>query len=353
MQKLFMRAVGILLLCFVFLPSLCLANGRVHALNYFQYHVLQENGRNVLRIEIGLDHDNLEYSVHTNQYKPKQLIIDLQNTEIGDIRQDITLDGRLGRYMTFRELERRHMQVMVSLAAQAQPQNYRVYTLKADREARKPFRLVIDVLEPVQSVSSPAQVEGVTGKTIVLDPGHGGSDSGAVGPSGLQEKDVTLAVAQKVRAILQNSGARVVMTREDDRDVYGMNATDQQELQARVNVGTYTPGTQVFLSIHCNSFSSPSAHGTATYYYPKGDADATLAEDLQEALIAAGGLSDRGINEANFYVVKHAAVPAALVELAFISNYNEEGLLGSADFQDKMAMAICRGLGKFFQDTGI
>ena len=69
--------------------------------------------------------------------------------------------------------------------------------------------------------------------------------------------------------------------------------------------------------------------------------------------MAAGGLRDRGISEANFYVVKHSDVPAALVELAFISNYNEEGLLNSPEFQDKIALAIAKGLGRFFQDTGI
>jgi N-acetylmuramoyl-L-alanine amidase len=132
-----------------------------------------------------------------------------------------------------------------------------------------------------------------------------------------------------------------------------VNATDRQELQARVNVGAYTPGMQVFLSIHCNAFSSPSANGTETFYYPRSDTDALLAQDLQDALVAANGLHDRGISDANFYVVKHSSVPSALVELAFISNYNEEGLLASPDFQDKLALAIARGLGKFFQDSGI
>ena len=110
---------------------------------------------------------------------------------------------------------------------------------------------------------------------------------------------------------------------------------------------------QVFLSIHCNSFSSSSANGSQTFYYPKSDQDAQLAQDIQDELIAADGLRDRGISEANFYVVKHSDVPAALVELAFISNYNEEGLLNSPEFQDKIALAIAKGLGRFFQDTGI
>jgi len=341
------------MVCFSFLTDTAEA-ASVHEMSYFQYHVVQEDGRQILRIEVGFNKNQLEYAVHTNPYKPKQLLIDLQNTEPGDIQPNITLDGKLGRYMTIRELERRHVQLMVSFGTPVEAQNYKVYTLEADRKAHKPFRLVIDVMEPrAASAAASDRVEGLTGKVIVLDPGHGGSDSGAIGPSGLQEKDVTLPVSQDLRTVLENSGARVVMTRQDDRDVYGTNATDRQELQARVNVGTYTPGMQVFLSIHCNAFSSQSANGTETFYYPHSYSDALLAQDLQDAMIAVNGLKDRGISEANFYVVKHSDVPSALVELAFISNYNEEGLLGSEEFQKKVALAIARGLGKFFQDAGL
>jgi len=345
------RVLGALAFFFLLLPSVCLAGKPVHEINYFQSHVMQENGQTLLRIEIGLNRPDPEYKVQVNAAKPKQLLLDLENTEIGDIRKDITLDGKLARFMTFRELERRHTQVMVAMSQPAAGL-YRVYTQAADRKAQKPYRIVIDVL--AAPIKAPAdKVAGVTGKVIVLDPGHGGTDSGAIGPDGVQEKDVTLSVARRVRDILTASGARVAMTRDTDCDVYGANATDRQELQARVNVGAYTPGTQVFLSIHCNAFSSPDANGTATYYYPKSDYDAVLAQDLQQQLVAAGGLRDRGINEANFYVVKRSAMPAALVELAFITNYREEALLSDDDFQNKMAMAICQGLGKFFTDTGI
>ncbi len=345
------RVLGLLAFCLLLVPAVCLAGKPVHQINYFQSHVIEENGRTLLRIEIGMNRPDLKYTAQVNAAKPKQLLLELENTEIGDIRPDITLDGKLARFMTLRELERRHTRILVALAQPADGM-YHVYTQDADRKAQKPFRLVIDVFAaPVKAPSG--KVDGVKGKVIVVDPGHGGSDSGAIGPSGLQEKDVTLDVSERVRDILEASGARVVMTRDTDIDVYGANATDRQELQARVNVGAYTPGTQVFLSIHCNAFSSSAANGTGTYYYPKSDYDATLARDLQQAMIAACGLRDRGISEANFYVVKRSAMPAALVELAFITNYREEALLSDDDFQDKIAMAICEGLGRFFADTGI
>ena len=191
-------------------------------------------------------------------------------------------------------------------------------------------------------------IDGVQGKTIILDPGHGGSDSGAIGPDGVMEKNVTFAVAKKVQSMLESSGAKVIMTRTDDVDVYGVNATDRQELQARVDVGRKNPSADVFLSIHANSFTNPQAHGTATYYYAKSSSDGLLAQALQDGMIEYGGLYDRGISEANFYVIKHSVMPAALVEMAFVSNPTEEDLLNSDSFQDKMAKGICKGLSTFF-----
>ena len=356
MSKKILTAIGAIVICIFCIPMMCMAASRqpVHNVSYFHYAKTQsDDGLDILRIEIGFDRPDVEYTAAVNQYKPKQLLLDLSNTKLGDIRQDITLDGKFARYMTFRELEARHTQVMISFGKDTASQAYKVYTMPADRKAKKPYRLVIDItLQPPASPASNDKVEGVLGRTIVIDPGHGGSDSGAVGPDGVQEKDVTLAVAKDVKAILENSGARIVMTHDGDTDVYGEYATDRQELQARVNVGAYTPGMQVFLSIHANAFSSSTANGTETYYYPKTYYDGELAQCLQNELIASLGLRDRGICEANFYVVKHSDVPAALVELAFITNYNEEELLNSPDFQYTAALAIAKGLGEFFQESG-
>ena len=165
-------------------------------------------------------------------------------------------------------------------------------------------------------------------------------------------KDITLEVASKVRDILENSGVKVVMTREDDRDVYGPTATDAQELQARVDYGNFTPNVDVFLSIHCDAFTSESSNGTSTFYYPKTWLDALLAQNLQEAMIEHGDRRDRGIHEARFYVCRHSTMPAALVELAFITNYVEGNLLADEDFQDEMAQGIAEGLANYFAASG-
>ena len=138
------RVLGLLAFCLLLVPAVCLAGKPVHQINYFQSHVIEENGRTLLRIEIGMNRPDLKYTAQVNAAKPKQLLLELENTEIGDIRPDITLDGKLARFMTLRELERRHTRILVALAQPADGM-YHVYTQDADRKAQKPFRLVIDV----------------------------------------------------------------------------------------------------------------------------------------------------------------------------------------------------------------
>lgn len=345
------------LVCSLFLLIFSLAApqayaARLHEIHDLQTQVIEENGRAVLRIEIGINREDVSYTVQKDPAKPKHLIVALQDAQIGAAPKDVTLDGALGRFMTLRPAGQRHVEIMVAFASDVDEQNYAVYTLPADRSAKKPYRLVIDVMTPVAApVPEPLTadgIEGVAGHTIVLDPGHGGSDSGAVGPSGVREKDVALQVAKKVQRLLEGAGAHVVMTRTTDRDVYGPNATSGQELQARVDVAERTPGAELFLSIHCNAFSNPAANGTETYSYYDSVEGGRLAFLLQKELLEAGGLRDRGTKEANFYVLKHSSIPASLVELAFISNEREEALLTSDDFQDKMAFAIAKGLSRFF-----
>lgn len=325
-------------------------------LNYFNFETVDVDNSKVLRIEVGADRAMAEgdYTVSENPDKPKQLLIDIPNSEQGKIPSDITLDGDIGRYMTIRELERRHIQLMVSVSKTLKDHQYKVYTAEADKKSKKPFRIVIDVYDHpdpalTEEARSDFQTDGVVGRTIILDPGHGGSDSGAIGPSGLMEKDVTLQVSKRVRDMLENSGARVVMTRNTDVDVYGPGASDRQELQARVNVAKFSPGADIFLSVHINAFTSPTAHGTATYYFDGSRSGMRLADYLQDGMVNRIGLTDRGIHGANFYVLKHTSMPAALVELAFITNYSEEEYMRTDEFIDNAAKGICEGLSNYFK----
>ncbi|MEW5785980.1 MAG: N-acetylmuramoyl-L-alanine amidase [Bacillota bacterium] len=193
------------------------------------------------------------------------------------------------------------------------------------------------------SGSQPGQPNSpAAGKTIVLDPGHGGSDPGAVGVTGYYEKTVNLAVARELAALLEKAGARVVMTRIGDT-----NPT----LAQRVNLAN-SSAADVFVSIHSNAHPQAWVSGTETYYYAwnaSNSRSSTLANHLQQQLVGALGLRNIGIKSADFYVVRNTYMPAALVEIAFLSNYGDEALLRKPQTHSLSAEALFRGLEAFFR----
>lgn len=274
-----------------------------------------------------------------------QLTINIKGAGTGTASNCLQLDGQIAQQATLSAVDN-NSQVLIDLPNMIDDNDYRVFTLSRDVKANKPFRVVVDINKPATTAKLKI-TSGLRGKVIALDPGHGGSDSGAIGPSRVQEKTVTLAVAQKVQALLERAGAKVLMTRSDDRDVFAPNDSAVDELRARVQVGT-SNNADIFVSIHANSFTSPSVGGTATYYYPKTSYDRVLAQSLQDCIVRADGLDDRSINQANFYVIKRTTMPAALIEMAFISNPGEEKLLTTQQFQQKMAQGIVQGLERFF-----
>lgn len=170
---------------------------------------------------------------------------------------------------------------------------------------------------------------------VCIDAGHGGKDGGAQGAS-VSEKWIALDVANRVAAKLQNSGINVVMTRDSDYFV---------ELAERANIANQT-GADVFVSIHCNSGPS-TAQGTEVWSYPGEAEDKRLAEKLLERIIARTGLHSRGTKEENFAVLRLTRCPAALVELGFISNVQEEQLMKTFDYQDQASTAIVEGIKQY------
>ena len=214
------------------------------------------------------------------------------------------------------------------------------------KSEKKSARLVIDV----KKFSDKKKIENeesfdVNDRVIVIDPG---SDSGAVGHYGVKEKDVTLYVALRVEELLKKAGAKVIMTRRTDRDVASPSASNPRELQARVD--KCPPETDIFISIHCNAFSNPNSHGMETYYYRGSPQSRKLAVLLNEELARYGGRFNRGVRTANYYVLHHNPYPASLVELAFITNYEEENLLSNDDYQDALAKAIVKAVERYFNE---
>ena len=163
-----------------------------------------------------------------------------------------------------------------------------------------------------------------------------------------KEKDITLKITQKVEELLKKKGAKVTMTRVKDVDVYGVNATDAQELQARVDVAENS-AADLFISLHINASVNKNVGGFSSYYYPKTSHDARVAAAIQKRMTNNFGLDDLGIRQANFYVNKRSSMPSALIEMAFITNAKEEKLLNSNWFQSKLAKAIADGIEDYFK----
>ena len=189
------------------------------------------------------------------------------------------------------------------------------------------------------------------GKKIVIDPGHGGNDAGAIGPTGVMEKNVTLKVSLELKKLLEAEGATVILTRETDRTVSekGAKASDIEELGARCDVANRN-GADIFISIHADSFTRPEARGTTGYYYSKSTSGRgqKLADCIRRNLVEQLGTPSRGTQPCNFYVVKHTDMPATLIELGFISNKDEEKLLDSKEGVQKAAQGIFDGIEDYF-----
>lgn len=187
---------------------------------------------------------------------------------------------------------------------------------------------------------------GVQGKVIVVDPGHGGSDTGAIGAANIAEKDVTLGIALELRKLLAAKGANVVLTRTTDKDVAYKGASDKEELQARVNVANHMDA-DLFVSIHADAFSNKDAQGTTTYFYEKTSEDRRFAQMLQSSLVGQVSLSDRGFEESDFYVLENTHMPAVLAEVAFLSNPQEAKLLSKSAFWRKAALGLYNGINNY------
>jgi N-acetylmuramoyl-L-alanine amidase len=186
------------------------------------------------------------------------------------------------------------------------------------------------------------------GRVVVLDPGHGGRDPGAIGPTDLREKDVCLAIALEAARLLRAEGAEVILTRSSDRSV---------ELDRRAEIANQA-AADVFVSIHSNANVDRAKHGISTYWWPYPDgaspgqvaARQSLAQALQAALVGELRRQDLGLYQARFVVLRATQMPSALVEVCFISNPEEERLLADRDFQDRAAAAIAGGIKAYFQN---
>lgn len=339
LKKVILCSVVLLLMV---IPNISLAKSSVNVEKISHNLMTSEQGDTYLHIEINTNREVKNFSIQENPNNKYQLIFNIEDAQISNISRQEKLDGNIAKKVFLQE-KKDTVQGKIYLQEEVN-NNYKIYSLGKKGIAIDIFNSVVNT-----PVASDVALSNVKNKIITIDPGHGGSDSGAVGPNGYTEKEGAFAISQKVASILNQSGAKVVMTRDSDVDVYGPNASARNELQARVDVGN-NANSDIFVSIHCNAFVNSAANGTQTFYYGSSYQGQRLAQSIQEKMIEANGLRDRGISTCNFYVVKHSYMPAVLIETAFITNYDEEALLSDDEWQTTMAKAIAEGINEYFSN---
>lgn len=193
----------------------------------------------------------------------------------------------------------------------------------------------------INNISGTSNVYNSPTPTIVIDAGHGGYDSGAVGPSGIKEKNITLQIALKLGKILQSQGYKVIYTRTSNNVPWPSNV--KLDLKTRTQIANDS-NADYFISIHNNDSKFASSNGTETFFSYNSTRGRYLANSVQNELIKSVPLQNRGIKPANYYVLGHMPAVSILTELAFISNPKEENILNNTIYQDKFANALDLGI---------
>jgi len=260
-------------------------------------------------------------------------------------------------------------------------------------ELRNPLRLILDLKGDRDSRRPPGTERGeAPGATprradrpvLVVDPGHGGVENGAIGPGGVREKDVALDVARRLRAALARDDVTVVLTRDEDRHV---------DLDERAAIANHNRA-DLFVSIHLNASRRTGATGAETYYLSVDATDddaravagienaaagaevpelrdrgldlvlwdlaqnrslaesAALAEAVQAEMNALAGTRDRGVRQAPFRVLVGATMPAILVEIGFLTSPDEAARFEDPAYRDRVAEALARAVRAYLDDLG-
>lgn len=198
---------------------------------------------------------------------------------------------------------------------------------------------------------SEAVTANVSSNLIIIDPGHGGEDGGAVGKSGNKEKDINLTISSKLKDKLLNSGFNVVMTREKDILLNDNNAKNKKrsDLNNRIKIAEqYKNAT--FLSIHMNYFDDENQKGAQIFYSKNNEKSKILAETIEKEIKTSLDPDNKRVSKPagkEIYLLNHLKLPACLIECGFISNRSEEQQLLSDEYQNKLVDSIVQGLIKY------
>jgi N-acetylmuramoyl-L-alanine amidase len=202
------------------------------------------------------------------------------------------------------------------------------------------------------------KMELIGSRVIIIDAGHGGMDGGASGRNGVLEKNINLAISQKLKAYIEEHGDTAVMIREIDEGLYSNHGTvrnkKNEDLKNRKNI-IKEYNADLFISIHLNSFPQAQYYGAQVFYQKGEEKSQRLAKLAQEELIKILDKNNKRVEKSSdsYYMLKGNTVPSIIVECGFLSNPNEEKLLQDEDYQNKIAWAIYSGIMRYFTEPEV
>ena len=200
--------------------------------------------------------------------------------------------------------------------------------------------VVRETISGVEEDELDADLSGEENHMVVLDAGHGGEDGGTV-EQAATEKEINLAVVLKLKELLEEQGIRVVLTR--DKDIF-------MKLEERVQIANGEKA-DLFISIHCNYYEKDSSiYGLECYYCKSGEEGKHCAEKIMETIEESKNIVSRNVKPADYYILKNTTVPAVLVEIGYLSNYNERNQLMSEEYQEKLAGELVKGIVKGMEE---
>lgn len=337
-------------------------------------------------VRIAMDLSQAVHAEAAIDEEGKNFEVILKKTSMGNVKSQYDMDDRAIDFATLSEKDG-DTYLDVALTKSQKMENIRVFALRPDAKLQKPHRLVVDIpiigakktyTKPAATASTTKKADTKTstsksttkenapaitkqnvsadakkvlkGKVICIDPGHGGTDVGAIGRIGnkeIYEKNITLSIALPLRDLLTSAGAKVVMTRSTDKDVYGPWADADLELQARCDVANEAHAN-AFISIHIDSFSNGSVDGTTAYYNAKSSRDLLLAQMMHQATMNTLSIPDRGVKSNDFYVNVNTTMPSVLMEMGFITNPHRLQMLTSSWGPKSIAKSLFNGLVDYF-----
>ena len=203
----------------------------------------------------------------------------------------------------------------------------------------------------IETVSLP-----VSGKTIVLDAGHGYPDEGAESANGITEQKINLIITKKVQSLLEQSGCNVILTRSDENGIYDLESKTIREkkvsdIKNRVKIGNES-SADAFISIHLNKIPQSQYYGWQAFFKPNNEESETLAKSLQEELNASIQKENKreALKITGKYIIEHVEIPIAIIECGFLSNPEEEQLLQQNEYQNRLAWGIYNGIMDYFYE---